>query len=48
MAKDIRGIDYQFNEFKDSLSKIKDELIFLRHNIIVLIYNTGLLDIKYR
>jgi len=46
MAKDIWAIDRQLNEFGDSLSKIKDKLVFLRRGIITLIYNTGLLDIK--
>ena len=46
MAKDIQAIDHQLNEFKNSLSEIKDELAFLRRGIIVLIYNAGLLDIK--
>ena len=48
MAKDVWAIDRRFNKFKDSLSKIKDKLAFLRRGIIILIRNTGLLDIKYR
>ena len=48
MAKDIRAIDRRFNKFKDSLSKIKDKLAFLKRGIIILIYNTRLLDIEYR
>ena len=46
MAKDVQAMDRQLNKFKDSLSEIKDKFAFLRHNIITLIYNTGLLDIK--
>ena len=48
IAKDIRAIDRRFNKFKESLGKIKDKLAFLRRSIITLIYNTRLLDIKYR
>ena len=48
IAKDVRAIDRRLNKFKDTLSKIKDELAFLRRGIIILIYNTRLLDIKYR
>ena len=48
IAKDIRAIDCRFNKFKDSLSKIKDKLTFLRRGVIILIYNTRLLDIEYR
>jgi len=48
IAKDIRAIDRQFSKFKDSLSKIKDKLAFLRRGIITLIRNTRLPDIKYR
>jgi hypothetical protein len=40
-------MDRRFNKFKDSLSKIKDKLAFLRRSIIALIRNTGLPDIKY-
>ena len=47
IAKDVRAIDCRFNKFKDSLSKIKDELAFLRYSVIILIYNAGLPDIKY-
>jgi len=46
IAKDIKAIDCQLNEFKDSLSEIKDKLAFLRHGVIVLVYNAGLLNIK--
>ena len=42
MAKDVRAIDRQLNKFRDSLSKIKDKLAFLRRGIITLIHNTGL------
>ena len=48
IAKDIRAIDCRFNKFKDSLSKIKDKLTFLRRGVIALIYNARLPDIKYR
>ena len=46
--KDVWGIDCRFNKFKDSLSKIKDKLAFLRRSIIILIYNARLLDIEYK
>jgi len=48
IAKDVRAIDRRFNKFKDSLSKIKDKLAFLRRSVIILIRNTRLPDIKYR
>jgi hypothetical protein len=48
MAKDIQAINYQLNRFKDSLNKIKDKLAFLKYSVITLIYNTGLLNIKYK
>jgi len=48
IAKDVQAINCRFNNFKDSLSKIKDKLVFLRRSIIVLIRNTRLLDIEYR
>jgi archaellum component FlaC len=48
IAKDVRAIDRWFNNFKDSLSKIKDELAFLRRSIIALIHNARLPDIEYR
>ena len=48
IAKDVWGMDRQFNKFKDSLSKIKDKLTFLRRGIIILIRNARLLDIKYK
>jgi hypothetical protein len=48
MAKDVQAMDRQFNKFKESLGEIKDELAFLRRGVIVLIRNTGLLDIEYR
>jgi hypothetical protein len=47
MAKDVRAMDRQFNEFKDSLSEIKDELAFLRRGVIALVRNAGLPDIEY-
>ena len=46
MAKDVQAIDRQFNKFKDSLSKIKDKLAFLRRSVITLVYNAGLPDIE--
>jgi len=48
MAKDVQAIDRQFNKFKDSLSKIKDKLAFLRRSVITLIRNTRLPDIEYK
>ena len=48
IAKDIQAIDRWFGKFEDSLSEIKDKLTFLRRGVIVLVYNTGLLDIEYR
>jgi hypothetical protein len=48
IAKNVRAIDRQFNKFKDSLSKVKDKLAFLRRSVIILIYNTRLPDIEYR
>jgi hypothetical protein len=47
IVKDVRAIDRRFNNFEDSLSKVKDKLAFLRRGIIALIRNTRLLDIKY-
>ena len=46
IAKDIRAIDCWLNEFKDSLSEIKDKLAFLKRGVIALVCNAGLLDIK--
>ena len=48
IVKDVRAIDYRFNNFKDSLSEIKDKLTFLRRSVIALIYNARLPDIEYR
>jgi len=48
MAKDVRAIDRRFNEFEDSLSEIKDKLVFLRRGVIALIRNAGLPDIEYK
>jgi len=48
IVKDIRAIDRWFNKFKDSLSKIKDKLTFLRRGVIILIRNARLPNIKYR
>jgi len=39
-------MDRWLNKFRDSLSKIKDKLAFLRRGIIILIRNTRLLDIE--
>ena len=47
IVKDVRAIDRRFNNFKDSLSKIKDKLAFLRRGVIILMRNARLLDIKY-
>ena len=47
MVKDVRAMDRWFNKFEDSLSKIKDELAFLRRGVIALIRNARLLDIEY-
>ena len=41
-------MDRQLNKFKNSLSKIKDKLAFLRRGVIIFIHNTELLDIKYK
>jgi len=41
-------MDRQLNKLRDSLSKIKDKLTFLRRSVIALIYNARLLDIKYK
>ena len=46
VAKDVQAMDCQLNEFKDFLNKIRDEFAFLRHSVIALVYNAGLLDIK--
>jgi len=46
IAKDIRAIDRRLNEFRDSLSEIKDKLAFLRRGVITLIHNARLLDIE--
>ena len=46
IVKDVQAIDFQLNKFRNSLSEIKDKLAFLRRSVIILIYNTRLLDIK--
>ena len=46
IAKNIQAMDHQLNKFKDSLSKIKNELAFLRCSVITLVHNIRLLDIK--
>ena len=48
IVKDIWAIDCWLNKLKDSLSKIKDKLIFIRCSITALIYNTKLLDIEFK
>jgi len=48
IAKDIRAIDRWLSEFKDSLSEIKDKLIFIRRGIIALVRNAGLLNIEFK
>ena len=47
IAKDVWAMDRQLNKFRDSLSKIKDKLAFLRRSIIILIHNAGLLNIEW-
>jgi cell division septum initiation protein DivIVA len=46
IVKDIQAIDRQLNEFKNSLSEIKDKLAFLRYSVIAFIHNARLLNIK--
>ena len=48
IAKDIRAMDRQLNEFEDSLSEIKDELAFLRRGVIALVHSAELPDIEYK
>ena len=48
IAKDVQAIDRRLNELKDSLSKIKDRLAFIRRGIIALIRNAGLLNIEFK
>jgi hypothetical protein len=48
VVKDIQAIDYRLSKLKGSLSKIKDELAFIRRGITILIYNAGLLDIELK
>ena len=48
MAKDIQAMDYWLNKFKNSLSKIKNKLAFLKRSIITFIYNAKLPNIKYK
>jgi len=48
IAKDGRAIDRQLSKLKDSLSKIKDEVAFMRCGIIALIRNAGLLNIEFK
>ena len=39
-------MDRQLNEFEYFLSEIKDELAFLKHNVIAFVRNVRLPDIK--
>ena len=48
IIKNVQAVYYWLSELKDSLSKIKDELIFIRCGITVLIYNTRLLDMEFK
>jgi len=48
IAKDVRAMDCQLSEFKDSLSEIKDKLRFIKRGITALICNAGLLDIEFK
>ena len=48
IAKDIWAMDRRLSGLKDSLSKIKDELAFIRRSITILIYNARLLDIEFK
>jgi len=45
IVKDVWAIDYGLSEFENSLSKIKDELAFIRRSIIIFIHNARLLSI---
>ena len=47
IAKDVWAIDCWLSELKDSLSKIKDELVFIKCGITALVCNAGLLDIEF-
>jgi hypothetical protein len=48
IAKDTWAIDRRLSKLKDSPSKIKDKLAFIRRGITTLIYNAGLLDIEFK
>ena len=48
VVKDIWAIDYRLSKLKGSLSKIKDELAFIRRSITILIHNARLLDIEFK
>jgi hypothetical protein len=48
IAKDVWAIDCRLSGLKDSLSEIKDKLVFIRRSITTLIYNAGLLDIEFK
>jgi hypothetical protein len=48
VVKDVWAIDNWLSKLKGSLSKIKDELAFIRRGITTLIHNAGLLDIELK
>jgi len=48
IVKDVWAIDCWLNRLKNSLSEIKDELVFIRRSIIIFIYNAGLLNIEFK
>ena len=48
IAKDVQAIDCRLSKLKDSLSEIKDKLVFMRHSITTLVYNAGLLNIEFK
>ena len=48
IAKDIQAIDCWLRKLKNSLSKIKDKLTFIKHGITALVYNTRLPNIEFK
>ena len=48
ITKDIQAIDHQLSRLKDSISKIKDKLVFIKRSITALIHNTRLPDIEFK
>ena len=48
IVNDVQAIDCWLSKLKDSLSKIKDGLAFIRYSIIALIHNAGLLNIEFK